>query len=230
MDWWLDENAHAGREHLDPAYVAAYDRKAGFDPSEDIEALKRHGLMPGSVVIDLGAGTGTFALAAARYCGQVTAVDVSPAMASVLRRRVTEAKLDNVSVVEAGFLSFELPGPPVDFVFSRNALHQLPDFWKGIALVRIHRLLAPGGVLRLRDLVYDFEPATAARDVERWVRGVSITDPERGFTSDDLAEHVRTENSTYSFLFDALLERVGFETLEREVHRQAYATYTCRRP
>jgi hypothetical protein len=44
--WWLDEQAHAGPEHLDAGYVAGYDRKAGFDPTEDIDVLRRHGLGP----------------------------------------------------------------------------------------------------------------------------------------------------------------------------------------
>jgi hypothetical protein len=35
--WMLDELAHAGPEHLDPAFVAGYERKQGFpDPAEDL--------------------------------------------------------------------------------------------------------------------------------------------------------------------------------------------------
>ena len=64
--WWLDEHAYAGQEHLDPTYVARYERKAGFDPGEDLEVLQRHGLDADSTVLDLGAGTGTFAIAVAR--------------------------------------------------------------------------------------------------------------------------------------------------------------------
>jgi hypothetical protein len=30
--WWLDEAAWAGAEHLDDAYVAGYEAKAGYDP------------------------------------------------------------------------------------------------------------------------------------------------------------------------------------------------------
>jgi hypothetical protein len=52
-------------------------------------------------------------------------------------------------------------GPPANGVYTRNALHQIPDFWKGLALARIRSLLEPGGVLRLHDLVYDMEPGEA---------------------------------------------------------------------
>ena len=220
--WWLDERAHAGEEHLDVTYVAGYDRKAGYDPAEDVEALRRHGLGPGSTVVDLGAGTGTFSEAVAPWCGQVVAVDVSPAMVRALRDQAAA----NVRVVEAGFLSYEHEGEPVDFVFTRNALHQLPDFWKAIALDRIGHLLRPGGVLRLKDLAYDFAPDEAADHIEAWLAG-AVDDPERGYTAADLELHVRSEFSTWSSLLDALLDRTGFDVVERSFRRGVYGTYTC---
>jgi SAM-dependent methyltransferase len=224
--WWLDERAHAGAEHLDEQYVRGYDRKAGFDPAEDVDALVAHGLGPESVVADLGAGTGTFTVAAASRCARVIAVDVSPAMTAALRARVEGLGLENVTVVDAGFVSYEHQGPPVDFVFTRNALHQLPDFWKGIALSRIAALLRPGGVLRLRDLVFDFAPEAAEVRIEEWMAG-AVTDPALGWTRGELAEHVRIEFSTYSWLFEALLDRTGFDIVERAYCRSAYGTYTC---
>jgi|ERR1039457_15691 trans-aconitate methyltransferase len=60
------------------------------------------------------------------------------------------------------FLSCQHAGPPADFVFTRNALHQLPDSWKAIALDRVAGMLRPGGVLRVEDLIYDFQPSEAA--------------------------------------------------------------------
>jgi hypothetical protein len=56
--WWLDERAHAGQEHLDAGYVAGYDRKAGFDPTEDVEVLRQRDLGPDSLVVDLGRARG----------------------------------------------------------------------------------------------------------------------------------------------------------------------------
>src|SRR5437868_2123746 len=64
--WIFDELRHAGEEHLDPAYVAEYDRKAAVDPADDLALLRSQGLSAQSTVVDLGAGTGTFALAASR--------------------------------------------------------------------------------------------------------------------------------------------------------------------
>lgn len=228
--WWLDEHAHAGDEHLDPDYVASYDRKAGFDPTDDIDALRRHGIGHDSLVVDLGAGTGSFAAAVAQVCRRVVAVDVAPAMTAALRARVEAAGLDNVEVVQAGFLSYEHCGERADAVFTRNALHQLPDFWKGVALARVAPLLRPHGVLRLRDLVFDFAPDEAETRIEAWMAG-AVDDPARGWTAAELAEHVRGEYSTYSWLLDVLLDRTGFDVVERSFRRSAYGSYTCvRRP
>jgi SAM-dependent methyltransferase len=225
-DWWLDEHAHAGAEHLDEEYVRGYDRKAGFDATEDVDVLRARGLGPDSVVVDLGAGTGTFTLAVAPFCRRVVAVDVSPAMVTRLRERAAQLGIGNVTVVEGGFLSYEHGGGPADFVFTRNALHQIPDFWKGIALARIAALLRPAGVLRLRDLVFDFAPADADARIEEWIAG-AVTDPARGWTAAELAEHVRIEHSTYSWLLEVLLDRAGFDIAERAYRRAAYGTYTC---
>ena len=96
-------------------------------------------------------------------------------------------------------------------------LHQLPDFWKGIALQRLAGVLRRGGILRLRDLVFDFVPAEADARIEMWLAG-AVSDPALGWTASELAEHVRTEFSTYSWLLEAMLERTGFQILERD-HR-----------
>src|SRR4051812_18573709 len=112
--WMIDELAYAGAEHLDPGYVAGYDRKAGYergmpDVEEDLAALAGQGLDGTATVVDLGAGTGPFALAAASRFRRVVAVDVSPAMGAYLRERATGTGLE---FVHAGFLSYEHEGAP----------------------------------------------------------------------------------------------------------------------
>ena len=227
MSWTPDEIGYAGLEHLDADYVAGYDAKAQVDPGDDIAILVAHGLGPGTTIVDLGAGTGVFTAAAAATGATVIAVDVSPAMVRHLDAQF--AGQPDVTVVPAGFLTYEHVGAPVEFVYCRNALHQLPDFWKGIALQRITRYLAPGAIFRVRDLVFDFEPAEADEFIPAWMAG-GVDDPAQGWTPDELAEHVRIEFSTYRWLFEPMLERVGFEILDVDYVRRAYGAYTCRYP
>ena len=224
--WWPDELAYAGPEHLDPDYVAGYDRKQGWPPvDEDVELLRAHGAR---TVVDLAAGTGRFAAAAAPHCERVVAVDISPAMLAAAGRAVAATGAATVELVRAGFLTYEHAGAPADFVHTRNALHQLPDFWKGMALHRIAGLLRPGGILRLHDLVYDFTPAEAPAVLDRWLAGAA-TDPATGYTAADYATHLRTEFSTYRWLLEPLLAATGFEILDVAAD-EIFATYTCRRP
>jgi SAM-dependent methyltransferase len=216
----FDERAFAGPEHLDPAYVAGYERKSGLDPDGELAFLQAHGLACDTTLVDLGAGTGILAAAAAPHCRRVVAVDPSPAMVAVLRARGLET-------VEAGFLTYVHEGDAPQLVHTRNALHHLPDFWKGVALARIHHLLAPGGRLLLRDIVYPFEPRDALDEVRAWTAGGTAS-ADVGWTPEELDEHVRTEHSTYSWLLEPLLRRAGFG-VEDVSHRGVYATYVCSR-
>jgi SAM-dependent methyltransferase len=223
----FDERAHAGPEHLDARYVVGYDSKAGLDPEPDLELLRAHGFGGDSTLVDLGAGTGTFAVAAAGRFRRVVAVDVSPAMVGAIRRR--SARLENLEVVEAGFLSYEHAGPPPDVVYTRNALHHLPDFWKAIALRRLAALVPPAGVLYLRDLVFAF----ALRDAEAYIRhwlDSGAPSPETGWTRTELETHLRGEFSTFSWLLEPMIEEAGF-AIERAWHGpdRIYAHYLCRR-
>src|SRR5207302_5250977 len=125
--WLLDELASAGRENLDIDHVARYDQKEDARADSEIALLASLGLDERSTVVDLGAGTGQFALAAAQRSARVVAVDVSPVMLDVLRAKVGESGASNVDVVQAGFLSYEHHGTAADFVYTRWALHHLSD-------------------------------------------------------------------------------------------------------
>lgn len=113
--------------------MAAYDRKAATDPSGDLAVLQGIGPQDARTLVDFGAGTCAFALAAAPSCRRVAAVDVSLAMLTVLQARAEELGIRNVERVWGGLLSYQHQGEPADFVYSRNALHHLPDSWKALA-------------------------------------------------------------------------------------------------
>ena len=223
----LSEIALAGPEHLDADYVAGYDRKARFDPTADLEALRARGLGPASTLIDFGAGTGVFALAAAAVCERVVAVDVSPAMVEATERKLAEHAVKNVECVQAGFLSYEHHGALADVVYTRNALHHLPDFWKGIALRRMADALAPGGTLLLRDLVFSFELSEADARIGDWLDAAAER-ADAGWTREELETHLRDEYSTFSWLLEPLIRRAGFEIEAAEYGAGGtHAGYMC---
>ncbi len=224
--WTINELAYAGPEHLDPEFVANYDRKQGSDPIDDLAVLRRHGLNENMTVVDFGAGTGRLALAVAPHCRRVVAVDVSIPMLELLRGQINQAGLTNIDCVNAGFLTYEHDGPPADVVFTRNALHQLPDFWKAIALDRVAHLLRSDGIFRLRDLIFDFHPSDADAVIETWLEGAA-DDPAQGYTRQDFVEHLQSEYSTFRWLLEPMLRAAGLEIVEVDFRRSIYGSYIC---
>jgi ubiquinone/menaquinone biosynthesis C-methylase UbiE len=231
--WWPDERAHAGREHFDEAHARRYDAKMDAGAAAEVALLQRGGFLgPGATVVELGTGTGQFALAVAEACARVVAVDVSPIMLGRLREKLAApGAASNVETVDAGFLTYEHCGAPADVVYSRFALHHLPDFWQAIALRRIAGMLRPGGVLRLSDVVYGFGPDEAEARIEAWITALVATDVEAGWTRAEIAEHVRDENSTFTWLLEPMIERAGLEIVEAtHSDDRMLARYLCRKP
>jgi ubiquinone/menaquinone biosynthesis C-methylase UbiE len=226
--WLLDEIGSAGRENLDTDHVQRYDGKMDAGASSEVALLRRFGLAADSVVVDMGAGTGQFTLEAAAEVARVVAVDVSPVMLSLLRSKISKAEAANVEVVQAGFLTYEHSGAPADFVYSRYALHHLPDVWKAVALARVRRVLRPGGVFRLDDVVYNFEPAVTEERLEAWC-ATGSAEVEGEWSRAELEEHVRDEYSTFTWLMEPMIQRNGF-AIEEAVYSEdgIFASYILR--
>lgn len=229
--WWLDERAHAGREHFDEAHARRYDSKMDAGAEAEVLLLQEAGVLDASSrVIDLGAGSGQFTIAAAAACAKVVAVDVSSIMLERLNEKLKHSATTNVQTVNAGFLTYEHASEPADVVYSRYALHHLPDFWQGIALRRMADMLRPGGAFRLSDVVYNFEPNDAARRIEAWIEDTVAGDVHAGWTRAELAEHVRDEHSTFTWLLEPMLDRAGFHVLAAEYSASGMdAQYLCRK-
>ncbi len=225
-----NEMVTAGRENLDPAHVARYDRKEG-DASTNAESeLMRSRHPNAATVIDIGAGTGQFAIAASRWATRVVAVDVSPVMLDRLRTKLADAAVGNVECVEAGFLSYSHQGDSADVIYSRLALHHLPDFWKAVALTRVAAMLKPGALFRLWDVVYSFGPDEASAVLERWFGTTAGAAVDDDWVREELEEHVRDEHSTFTWLLEPMLERAGLRVLERSYSAdQIVAEYICDR-
>lgn len=223
--WYFREYAPVGVELGTPQAVAAYDRRQGTSAEQDNELLDRLDVRPGSVLIDLACGTGSFAVEAARRGVEAHGVDVS---AEMLRFAAHRAADQGVAVTwhRAGFLDYRHGGGPADVVTTKSALHQLPDMWKQTALVNAASMLRPGGTLYLWDAMFSFEPADAAQELQRWVDAARSGST---FTPEDFETHIREEFSTYTWIVEGLIDRAGFDVVSTSFPTPTHGEFVCRR-
>ena len=227
-NWFYDEMRHSGVDYNDLAQVQAFDEK--HQKFRDYEKasqaiVDRLGLGPGDTVIDMGAGTGAFALCAARTCKTVYAVDVSQAMLDYAGQKAEKAGLKNIVFCHGGFLTYEHAAELADALVSVAVLNHLPDFWKLVGLKRASEMLKPGGRLYLFDIVFPSDIAGYEARFDDWINSFG-----QKVGPDFAAEgetHIRDEHSTYAWVMEGLLERAGFCIDSAEYADGFGATYIC---
>lgn len=101
--------------------------------------LRRVPVTAQSRVLDVAAGTGALALAAARSGAHVTAIDFSPGMVT----RIAAASVANVEARVMDGQALDLPDGAFDAVFSIFGVIMFPDWRKGLA--EMARVTRPGG-------------------------------------------------------------------------------------
>lgn len=224
--WQYDEIKQVGKDYADPGEVEVYD--ASHADFRDLVAeahgvLDRLALKADARLIDFGCGTGTFVIEAAKRCKQVYAVDVSPAMLSRAQAKAAAAGVENISFCHAGFLSYTHEGETVDAVTTTFAFHHLPDFWKGIALRRLHGLLKPGGLFYLSDAI--ITQPNCLKNISAFIDEMAKAGGD--FLREDCETHFREEYSTYDWIIDGLLERSGFEIRDKRFEKGVLGHYLC---
>jgi putative AdoMet-dependent methyltransferase len=224
--WWPDETKQVGTDYNEVSEVAAYD--ARHSQFRDIEQenqgiLEALCLQRDQVLIDLGAGTGAFAVQAAKHCQRVYAVDVSEPMLDYARRRAQAAGIDNIEFCVGGFLSYRPAHAPVDALVTSTAFHHLTDFWKGMALQRLNRMLKPEGRLFMHDVIFAQE--NCDENISGWLselEGIAGSQFRADFET-----HIREEFSTYDWIMEGLLQRAGFRVETKTMQQGVIATYLC---
>ncbi len=224
--WQYHEPNHPGANF--DALAEIYDRnmqKYRDVQGEIDEILNFLALRPDQSVLEIGTGTGEYALAAARQCHKVYAVDLSPGMLRYAEKKAHARGVSNVEFLPGGFLTYRHEGAPLHAIVSQIALHHLPDFWKQIALLRMAEMLADGGRLCLRDVVYSFDPGIHEEFLDEFIsKAAKKAGPQ---FARSILSHVKNEYSTMDWIMRGMIERAGFK-IEKAKHSQGFfALYLC---
>jgi arsenite methyltransferase len=124
----------------------------------------------GATVVDLGCGAGTDLLIAAQMIGpegRAIGIDMTASMLERARESAREMGLDNVELHEGLIESLPLEDESVDVVMSNGVIDLVPD--KDAVFAEIDRVLRPGGLLQLADVVIHTEVSEDARGrIDLW--------------------------------------------------------------
>lgn len=97
-------------------------------------------------VLEFGAGTGLFTIPIARRCRHVTAVELSPSMADILRHKAAEEHLTAIECLIGDIETLD-PERAYNVICSFSTLEYVAD--PAALFVKLAALLKPGGILYL---------------------------------------------------------------------------------
>ena len=116
--------------------------------------VKTTNVKAGTVIADIGSGTGFFTLlfsAVVGDKGKVYAVDISPRFVEHIEKNAKRDGLTNIKTVQCEENSVALPPASIDVAFTCDTYHHFE--YPASTLASIHKALRPGGLL----VVIDFE-------------------------------------------------------------------------
>ncbi|MBE0414940.1 MAG: methyltransferase domain-containing protein [Dehalococcoidia bacterium] len=128
-------------------------RRRAQNPSK---TLGQMGFREGMRVLELGPGWGFLTLEAARRVGdsgRLYCLDIEPALIARLKQKTAKVGLENVALVMGNGECLPFASDSIDLAFLVAVLGEIPD--KDAALKELNRVLCPGGVLSISELLPD---------------------------------------------------------------------------
>jgi ubiquinone/menaquinone biosynthesis C-methylase UbiE len=126
------------------------------------------GIHPGGVVADVGAGDGFLAVRLSplvRENGRVYAEDIDEKRLDRLRKRIADAHVNNITMVNGSADDPHLPAGQVDAVVFLNAYHEVANWDEMLRHVR--GALKPGGRLVIAEPSPDADGETRAQQMAK---------------------------------------------------------------
>lgn len=169
----------------------------------------------GATILDVGAGTGTLTLAAARRwpAAHVIGLDPSEGMLAVARQAARNLPRP-LRFVTAPADAIPLPEASVDVAVSSFVLQLVPD--RLAALREIRRVLRPGGRLAYATWLADDRPFAASEAVDAALDELGLEEPEE-------PEPARAGDLASTGAVAAQLRRAGFRPAGARAHLLEHA-------
>ncbi len=192
---------HEKRFNADHAHRLDYPERLTWLPPLDV--VRDLAVKTGDVTVDIGAGTGYFALPLAQAVGasgRVIAVDAQEKMLEHLQKKIASQRIANIELVCAEADRTTLPAATADLVFLANVWHEIPD--RKAALAEARRIAKARGRIAILDWRPDVEPENGPPLDHRLTPSSAIAElADAGF-------HAATQSNIgrYSWLVQAVAE------------------------
>ena len=116
-------------------------------------------------LLDVGCGTGLFALSLAAGVGQVTGIDLTPEMLDQARALQAELGISNIRWQQGDVLPLPFDDEAFSIVVTKATFHHMTD--PAAVLAQMRRVCAPGGRIAVSDLTPDAAKVAALDWIER---------------------------------------------------------------
>lgn len=225
QDWIWNERQQIGKDYESVEEVALYNEshsKFRDLKLESREILSLIGAKPGMKLLDIGCGTGIFAIEAAKKGLEVIAIDVSKTMLEYAKLTAKKAEV-SIAFEEGGFLTHTSPPSSYDLITSSFSFHHLPDFFKFIALDRLRGLMKTDGKLFIQDVIVEHN------NYEDNINQLIDRQESLGgdFLREDAIQHFQEEYSTFDWVLEGLLRKAGFQVVDSSIQGGLLGRYLC---
>jgi ubiquinone/menaquinone biosynthesis C-methylase UbiE len=132
------------------------------------ETAIRHGIQPDMTVLEVGPGSGTYTIAAARRIGdggKLVAIDIEPRMVERVQIKAEQEGVTNIQAEVADVYQLSYPDNHFDLCFMITVISEIPEPVR--AMQEIKRVLKPGGTIAFSELFLDPD-YPLARTASRW--------------------------------------------------------------
>jgi SAM-dependent methyltransferase len=186
--------------------VGDFGRIAQYDTQGGVELVRRLGIRPGERVLDVGCGTGNFALPAARAGASVTGVDFAPNLLRQARERAAGEGL-GIRLDEGDAQELPYDDGAFDTVVSMfGAMFAASPERAGAELVRVCR---PGGRIVMTNWTPDSIVGQLGRLVGRYARRPSPVAPPVQWGVESIVRE-RLREGVSSVLIERRLYQLAF--------------------